>query len=176
MLKLIVDQLADGPVGLNVNVSPGAVGLVDDVYTFKGKVVGRLEFRFIGRDIEGHGEVEARAETPCVRCLEPAEVRLQASIHEIWLWYDPAVEETHEAESEDIMAYYYHGGELDVREPLHELLMVELPDRALCKPDCKGLCPDCGANLNRETCGCASEASSSMPEWKQALKKIKKKT
>ena len=46
------------------------------------------------------------------------------------------------------------GGKLDIDEQLLEILEIEFPTRVLCKEDCKGLCPVCGADLNETTCNC----------------------
>ena len=44
--------------------------------------------------------------------------------------------------------------EIDLSMDLHDVLMLSLPVKSLCKDDCKGLCPGCGCNLNRDTCSC----------------------
>jgi len=64
-------------------------------------------------------------------------------------------------------------GSWELRRP-----RAELPDRLLCDPLCKGLCPGCGVNLNRETCRCASgregaDESKPLPDWKRTLKHLR---
>ena len=49
---------------------------------------------------------------------------------------------------------YYEKSGLLLEDVLREQVLLSLPDRALCKPDCKGLCPRCGQNLNQEACSC----------------------
>ena len=48
---------------------------------------------------------------------------------------------------------------LELDEPLLEALILDFPTKNLCSEDCKGLCPVCGVNLNKETCDCE------MPNW-----------
>jgi uncharacterized protein len=54
-------------------------------------------------------------------------------------------------------------GELDLRPALREQWLLHVPGYALCRDDCKGLCPSCGAELNLGPCDCASSAAD--PRW-----------
>ncbi len=53
---------------------------------------------------------------------------------------------------EDIYTYFYADDEVDISPFVRDVIILSVPLKPLCKPDCKGLCPVCGANLNRETC------------------------
>ena len=55
----------------------------------------------------------------------------------------------------------YSGNEVDVDELVLEQLELSIPGRVLCSESCKGLCPDCGINLNHESCNCAETRSTS---------------
>ena len=60
-------------------------------------------------------------------------------------------------------------GSLDLDSDIAEELMLAFPTRLLCREDCRGICPDCGANLNRIECDCASKRERQIdPRW-QAL-------
>jgi uncharacterized protein len=56
---------------------------------------------------------------------------------------------------------YYQGDSLALEDVLREQVLLSLPLRTLCKPDCKGLCPRCGANRNRQPCTCVGDD----PRW-----------
>jgi uncharacterized protein len=58
---------------------------------------------------------------------------------------------------------YYQGDSLALEDVLREQVLLSLPVRTLCKPDCKGLCPRCGVNRNRQVCSC--DAGPSDPRW-----------
>ncbi len=58
---------------------------------------------------------------------------------------------------------YYQEGGLVLEDVLREQVLLSLPARTLCSPDCKGLCPRCGHNLNTDPCTC--EDPSSDPRW-----------
>ena len=58
---------------------------------------------------------------------------------------------------------YYQGDSLLLEDVLREQVLLSLPVRTLCKPDCKGLCPRCGENRNSQSCSC--EVGPSDPRW-----------
>jgi uncharacterized protein len=60
--------------------------------------------------------------------------------------------------------------ELDLGEPIREELVLAAPTYTLCDPECKGLCPHCGADLNETTCDCG--AAEPDPRW-DALRALK---
>jgi uncharacterized protein len=74
------------------------------------------------------------------------------------LRYVPQVENAGDAEREidedDLTTAFYREGLLDVIEMLREQFQLALPMKPLCAESCRGLCPECGANLNRAECGC----------------------
>jgi len=78
------------------------------------------------------------------------------------LRYVPETENSGDGEREiaedDLTTAFYREGTLDVVEMLREQFTLALPMKPLCTETCRGLCPDCGANLNRVECGCA-------PRW-----------
>jgi uncharacterized protein len=75
---------------------------------------------------------------PCVRCLEPADTELRIDTREV---DQPATDE-------ELRSPYVSDGELDVGHWANDALVLALPDRPLCRPDCAGLCPVCGESLN----------------------------
>lgn len=102
------------------------------------------------------GKVKTRLELTCSRCVEPFDVPVDAAFE---LRYVPQAENTGEGERElaedDLITAYYREGMLDIGDLLREQFQLALPMKPLCGDDCKGLCPQCGANLNRTECGCA---------------------
>ena len=58
---------------------------------------------------------------------------------------------------------YYQGDGLELEDVLREQVLLSLPPRVLCSPDCKGLCPHCGQDLNSASCSCTQ--SSPDPRW-----------
>ena len=73
--------------------------------------------------------------------------------------------------SEEDLEYGYYEGEIVDCDPLiYEQIVLQIPIKVLCTEDCRGLCPDCGTNLNLEACNCASDR---VDERLAVLKKLK---
>lgn len=90
--------------------------------------------------------------TECVRCLEPAELRLHNSFAELYTFTRPT-------EPGEMDLRVPEDGYLDLKQPLREYLLLDQPIAPLCRPDCAGLCSTCGANRNTEDCGHSTDSS-----------------
>src|ERR671919_630513 len=79
-------------------------------------------------------------------------------------------DEESEVREEDLETSFYRNEQIDLNELLREQFYLALPMKPLCRDECKGLCPQCGTNLNTGTCDCG-------PGWEDprlaALKQLK---
>ena len=102
------------------------------------------------------GNVATELELPCSRCLEAYRLPVSAPFD---LRYVPATEASTEPEREvddgDLETSYYRNDEIDLNELMREQFYLALPMKPLCREGCRGLCSQCGANLNTDTCDCA---------------------
>ena len=83
-----------------------------------------------------------RIEGPCMRCLDAAAVEIEVEAQE-YESSDPDADP-------ELRSDYVRDGELDVGAWAHDQVALGLPEPILCRPDCAGLCPVCGKNLNDE--------------------------
>jgi uncharacterized protein len=97
---------------------------------------------------------DARLHGPCYRCLGDAVLDLQIAARE----YQASV-----PESEELTTPYLHDDLLDVSAWARDAVALALPDKILCRPECAGLCPECGKNLNDEPHEHAGEEAD--PRW-----------
>jgi len=108
----------------------------------------KQQFRLIGT-------VKTTLELPCSRCLEPYTLPVDQRFD---LRYQPHAQNTgdgeREIEEDDLTTAFYENDEIDLGQLMREQFYLTLPMKPLCSDDCKGLCPTCGANLNRTTCDC----------------------
>ena len=109
------------------------------------------------RDIVAEGSFEACGEGFCDRCSDPVTLRFGKSFHTILTPRSRAREgaasvELHE---EDLDVGYYDGTGVETNDILWEQVALDLPLRVVCSEACRGLCPVCGKNRNREECSCA---------------------
>ena len=102
------------------------------------------------------GTVNTELELACSRCLEPFRLPVAAPFD---IRYLPASEASAEAEreveDEDLETSYYTNDAIDLNQLLREQFYLALPMKPLCRDDCRGLCPQCGTNLNTGTCDCS---------------------
>jgi uncharacterized protein len=102
------------------------------------------------------GSVETRLALECGRCLDQFETPVESTFE---LRYVPAAanegEQEREVEEDDLTTAFYRDEQLDLGELMHEQFMLALPMKPLCSERCKGLCPQCGTNLNKAACDCA---------------------
>ena len=101
------------------------------------------------------GHLTGEIELECSRCLEPFTLPMATDFD---LRYVPRTENVGEGEREveedDLATAFYDDDQIDLGHLIMEQFQLALPMKALCKEDCKGLCPTCGTNLNAGSCGC----------------------
>jgi len=111
----------------------------------------KVRFRLVGT-------AATELELPCSRCLEPYRMVVNAPFD---LRYHPVSEMSQEEEREvgenDLETSYYQDDQIDLNELLREQFYLALPMKPLCGEDCRGLCAQCGTNLNTGTCDCHTE-------------------
>jgi len=97
------------------------------------------------------GTVQAPWVGACRRCLVTASGTLRLAVRELY---------TDEGDGEE--TYPLFGDEVDLEQLVRDAVLLELPPAPLCRDDCQGLCPTCGANRNEEPCGCEAPRD---PRW-----------
>jgi uncharacterized protein len=126
-------------------------------------------------DIRLVGRLEGRVEVNCARCLEPVEIAASRSFD---LLYRPLEAGRHGDEvgihEADTEIGYYSGEGMELEESLCEQILLAVPIKSLCRPECKGLCPVCGGNRNQRPCQCERPAPdarwAALGEWKSKSK------
>ncbi len=91
-------------------------------------------------------------ETHCSRCNEPVSSKLDIDVTKVI-----SDEEYDEEEENTDYVYMDEYKQIDITSIILEQVVFDMPFRVYCKEDCKGLCPECGINLNYETCDCKSK-------------------
>ena len=171
-MEFNVSELEREPIDFDLELGPGAVGFgqeAEQVGTLATSGLAEVLHEHRGpkdivADIRLRGRFAGTFQVPCARCVEPVEIPLSA---EFDLIFRPA-EADSEAPERSITAPeteigYYQGDSLLLEDVLREQVLLTLPVRTLCKPDCKGLCPRCGENRNQNECTCAEKETD--PRW-----------
>jgi len=171
MSKLDLSRIRQAETHFERTFDPSEMTMEGDAY----RIVAPVELAFdIHKDkarFRLEGRLKTRLELSCSRCLEPFEVPIDIDFDQRYL---PQTEATSELEAEvpgdDLETSYYRDDEIDLNDLVREQFYLALPMKPLCRPDCKGLCPHCGTNLNAGMCACT-------PGWEDPrlapLKKLK---
>ena len=107
-------------------------------------------------DIFAEGSFEAEGEAACDRCSDPVSARFGKSFHTVLVprGDEPEKSDPVELRAEDLEVGYYDGKGVEVNDIFWEQVALELPVKIVCSEECKGICPMCGVNRNRESCSC----------------------
>ena len=128
-----------------------------------------VEYRPSGSAYYLHGDVKGTFVTPCHLCLDEV-------VQEVSGGFDVVVrkgglegeQQDASGADEDYIVLSLNENEISLDDYIYESLIVNIPMQIVCKEDCRGLCPTCGINRNRESCTCTEEHD---PRW-DALRKL----
>lgn len=167
-----IKDLEMGPVTLQVHAAPEVLELEDPDFTFS-TVTGEVVFSLVRPRVVGLGTLETEATTHCVRCLSEAIIHVKAPVSATYESEKQIRETRNEIVApEDQIITPFNGDWIQPEPELREAIMLELPTLPLCREDCKGLCAQCGADLNEGPCSCDTSDQDVSP-WKAALKDLK---
>ncbi len=146
---ILVLDAVDGTVGAR-NADGGEALVARNLH-------GEAKATRLGDGLLVQGDVEAAVQLECSRCLDPFTAAVDASLEEQFR-QTVEVETGHiiqrtEFEENDNIFDIDHNHLMDLSEPVRQALLVALPMKPLCREECAGICPECGANLNETDCG-----------------------
>jgi uncharacterized protein len=164
-------QLMKSPVGtsLTVDIDEDHVQL-DVSLEIVGPVIGRVRMRRVDQGLLVDGWVELILEQTCNRCLKEFEQPLRVTFEErFYPTLDvitgmplPPIEE------DEVFPINEHH-EVDLTEAIRQNVLLAVPMVTLCNPDCAGLCPECGHDLNLGSCECEPETDERLSVLKTLL-------
>jgi uncharacterized protein len=176
---LNIQELEVRPVEFKEELPPGALDLGEEIQQQTPlKTAGRAELveehhgkHQIIKDIRLRGDLATSVELSCARCLEPVTQDVNRSFELLYrpVGTDAGRDELSVTDAEAEIGYYQGEGIL-LEDVLREQVLLALPLKITCREDCKGLCPQCGKNLNQDQCSCVTKLPD--PRW-SALEEIR---
>lgn len=148
-------ELAVRKVRIQKSYPPGTL----DFHSTEFQQLEPLEVRATAELVDGQirifGTLHTRVEVVCARCLESVSEEMSKDFD---LYYRPlatvAKEEDVKLKSDETDIAFFEGEGLFLADVLAEQVNLLIPMKVICRSDCRGLCPHCGANLNTEECRC----------------------
>lgn len=163
-MKIHLDSARDEPFRWQEEIAlePAALELGPEVELTPVAVDGSLTRLDTGYVLAAR--LAWRQTVPCDRCLAPAEEAIVLPLELLVVeGRERPVAGERELREEELGVVEVDGGVLDSGLLVAEQVHLNLPTHPLCRPDCAGLCPRCGANLNPGPCGCAAPPPD--PRW-----------
>jgi len=157
---LDVKDLAARKLRIRKSYAPGSI----DYHSAEIKQTEPLEVTATAELLDGQiritGGLETKIELVCARCLEPVVEDVNRAFD---LFYRPVTKDLKPKEDrlkdDDTEIGFFEGEGLFLADVLKEQVLLALPLKVICRSDCRGLCPSCGANLNHEECRCETHAT-----------------
>jgi uncharacterized protein len=171
-MQFLVSDLEREPIQFSVALPANAIGYGGEAEQVGDLAAeGRAEVlhehrgpKEIVADIRLKGSFRGEFQIPCARCVEPVNLPLSGEFDLLFRPSDvDATGSEHAISTPETEIGYYDNGGLALEDVLREQVLLSLPARTLCQPDCKGLCPRCGLNRNETACSCDSGPSD--PRW-----------
>lgn len=145
-MKVNINQIPAEGLSLTEKVEASALDLETETVKFSGPISIRAGFTRVTNVVSVEASLEATMRMSCSRCLEEFDAPY----------------------SKDVRLNYRVGGDspqqgagrpdltIEIDDDVRGEMILDYPIRPLCKPDCKGLCPKCGKNLNEGGCSCGT--------------------
>jgi len=154
-----IDRIGSRGLELNDRVALDEDLLIEEESYFLDEITYRVQLTREGSKVRARGNLRTLVSLPCAGCLEPYDLKIDSRF-DIILFPVELVEMTNASLSSDEMEYiFFEGDRIDLAKILMEQVNLFIPYKPVCSPECKGLCPTCGANLNYESCQCETSTN-----------------
>ena len=140
---------------VELHCATAELAMADADVGYSGQVDVSAEVTNTGFGMVVRGWVSVIVTSPCSRCLEPAGLPLRIALFEEYR--DGTAQGDTDLPGADVESDFraYSGGTVDLTDAVRDAIIVATPIRILCRDDCIGLCPMCGANLATHPCDCS---------------------
>ncbi|MGA8185423.1 MAG: DUF177 domain-containing protein [Terriglobia bacterium] len=136
--------------------APGALDFQETKFRQAEPLAVNAEAELAGKEIRVRGHISGALEAACDRCLE--QIRIPVAL-DFDLPYRPmeeiALEEEVEIVEDELMIGFFSGDGVNLADVVREQVLLSVPMKIVCRPDCRGLCPVCGENRNDKECDCS---------------------
>ncbi|MBI4686926.1 MAG: DUF177 domain-containing protein [Nitrospirae bacterium] len=166
-MQIIVSEIPDNGLEYELDIP---VALLNEAV--RNTVHVYIEIQKFGDKVLVKGNAKTKLQVACSRCLKESPYPLDISFD---IEYIPLAEfsdiDEHELRKTELDISFYKDDEISIEELIKEQLLLAVPMKPLCSPDCKGICPECGKDLNDGACECKTEK---IDPRLAVLKKLKK--
>ncbi len=166
-MRISVDEIKDTGLHLEFEEPLSSFPILTEIESqdgcrFIGPVAIRVRVFRVDEMVEVEGRADLGVRVSCSRCLKDFSIPLVSDFALTYCREIPHVdaedgEDDMELGAEDMGLALYDGQEIDLTQAIEEQLVLDSPANPVCDEQCRGLCPQCGVNLNETDCGCPSQ-------------------
>lgn len=139
-MRILIRGIPPQGLELSERLEPVELELIDEEFKTLSPVEFKAKIEKIGTTVLAKVHLNGEFILECGRCLEPLSKKIRRECD-----FDYEIDKNTEF--------------IDLGEDIRQEIVMALPAAVVCKKDCKGLCPGCGANLNKGTCHCKTQNS-----------------
>ena len=165
-MRFRVDQIYEKPVTLRADETVETFPVLLDMQTrgdckFSAPIGYHLTVTREFDHLRVTGNITTSVMLSCSRCLKEYLQTIDTGLTIIFrrgeAGESEAMEEETELSEQDLISSVFYGDEIDLSHEIEEQIALEIPFRPLCGDDCKGLCAECGADMNQNPCLCSKQ-------------------
>jgi uncharacterized protein len=171
-MEIRVESIPDGGKALHEEIDPATIDLDEPYYSINEPLTFTGHATRNGDDIYVKGRVTGAVKSECGRCLESFAMQIDLPVDAVFVPQRENVEDDDEVFEPQSNLTYYEGDSVDLLREIKDIILVNLPIKPVCRTDCKGLCPQCGTDLNKGSCTCKNHKG---PSPFDKLKELKTK-
>lgn len=160
-IRIQIDQRLKDPgqtLSLSDTIEQDTYRLGDHTFVLSEGIHYDITLTNTGEGILATGLVSANVQAMCDRCLDETSFDIASEMNEYYLFEAPSEDEQNPDEDEVDFSLIDEDQTINLSDALMASILMETPYVVLCSEDCKGLCPHCGCNLNKQTCDCEMQA------------------
>jgi uncharacterized protein len=160
MLKIKIADIRQGSSALKTTVKPQDIGLASE-HEFREPIDLFISINRISNTITVNIHIDTRIDLVCDRCVENFQTEFSNDVKLLFTRDSDMMQ----AEQDLVFVLEKQQDEIDLTEPLRQTMLLEVPFKRVCQPECKGLCARCGSDLNKTRCECKDEEID--PRWEK---------
>jgi uncharacterized protein len=169
-MEIQLDAITAVTSELTLKATPAELDLRLDLATLGTDVVYNLTARRVEDEVFLDGALSFSMNLTCARCLEEFSHSYKMPMRlVIQLVADDSIARDGEGDTEGFVIFPEAQNTYSLDQQVRDLIALEMPMKPLCRSDCRGLCPQCGANINETACDCKPAGPD--PRW-DGLRKL----
>lgn len=156
MKKIIVSEIPEEGIEFDLSEQ-----ITHEEIAFRSPIRGFLKVFRTGPEVILQGVIETTVSLECSRCLNSFDIKINSRLNSV---FHPSKsltrDDSYELRDDELDTEFYSDGAIDVVEFIVQEVLLNIPMKPLCKPECRGICQVCGTDLAVSSCQCSSKTSS----------------